>query len=105
MFKKLKDNIMITKQFQIGLFEIEGMLVRGAFHNNDRLLITPLLTTYIPIDIEIKTLKTNYFIDNYIFKKMIIDYEKTKDTSFLLPLCEYKEAVDNGFKIESNLYL
>lgn len=105
MFNRIKNNVLIKKECKIGLFEIEGMKVRGAFYKNDRLLITKLLTTYIPTDVEVKIIKSDFFIDNSIFKGMIVNYAKNKDTSLLLPLCKYEEAVDDGFKIESNLYL
>lgn len=105
MFKSIKNNIDIIKTCQIGLFEFEGMKVRGVFHKQDRLLMTRLLITYIPDDIDAKVIEKDYFINNEILRSMVIDYIKYKDITNFLVLRDYEEAKNSGFNILSNLYI
>lgn len=105
MFNNVKNNIDIIRNFQIGLFEVEGMKVRGVFHKNDRLLMTKLLTTYIPKEVDVKLIEKRFFIGNDILKTMVVDYIKYKDISNFLAPRDYEEARNSGFNILSNLYI
>lgn len=97
MFNKIKNNIIIKKDFQIGLFEIDGIRMSGAIYKKKNLLVTLSFATYIPRGVEITFLEETHLKNNTLFKKMLLDYAYCHNTAHVFPVSDYKIVRNNNF--------